>query len=123
MSPHPVVPIKHYVGIFLVLIALTVTTVLVSKIELSRSSGNRCRRVLRFSICPGIRRCLTEPCDCVARRTGMLSADRGIQAAHSIKDINFPENTAAKRETASSGLLRRVSQMGRLFQIATSLDK
>ena len=31
---HPVVPIKVYVGVFLALIALTVTTVGVSKIEL-----------------------------------------------------------------------------------------
>jgi len=31
---HPVVPIKVYVGIFLALITLTVTTVLVSKLEL-----------------------------------------------------------------------------------------
>jgi cytochrome c oxidase subunit 4 len=31
---HPVVPIKLYVGIFLALIALTITTVGVSKIEL-----------------------------------------------------------------------------------------
>jgi cytochrome c oxidase subunit 4 len=31
---HPVVPIKVYVGIFLALIALTVTTVAVSKLEL-----------------------------------------------------------------------------------------
>jgi cytochrome c oxidase subunit IV len=31
---HPVVPVKVYVGIFLALIALTVTTVAVSKLEL-----------------------------------------------------------------------------------------
>jgi cytochrome c oxidase subunit IV len=31
---HPVVPIKLYVGVFLALIALTVTTVAVSKVEL-----------------------------------------------------------------------------------------
>jgi len=31
---HPVVPVKVYVGVFLVLIALTITTVAVSKIEL-----------------------------------------------------------------------------------------
>jgi len=31
---HPVVPVKVYVGVFLALIALTITTVAVSKIEL-----------------------------------------------------------------------------------------
>jgi cytochrome c oxidase subunit 4 len=31
---HPVVPIKVYVGVFLALITLTITTVVVSKIEL-----------------------------------------------------------------------------------------
>lgn len=31
---HPVVPVKVYVGIFLALIALTITTVAVSKVEL-----------------------------------------------------------------------------------------
>jgi len=31
---HPVVPVKIYVGVFLALIALTITTVAVSKIEL-----------------------------------------------------------------------------------------
>jgi cytochrome c oxidase subunit 4 len=31
---HPVVPVKTYVGVFLALIALTITTVVVSKIDL-----------------------------------------------------------------------------------------
>lgn len=31
---HPVVPVKLYVGVFLALIALTITTVAVSKVEL-----------------------------------------------------------------------------------------